>query len=104
MDIVFERDRNAVERTAHAPLGALLVESVGLGERIGVDRDHRVYALLIKSDAQEVGLDQSTGGDTPFLHRALHFRDARLDDVETLPSGLRRRAGPQRRSQQGSDG
>ena len=100
VDVVLESDRDAVERTAHTTLGALLVESVRLCERVGVDRDRRVHALLIEGDAQEVSLDQCTRGEVPFLHRALHLGDGRLDDVEALPAGVKRRAGREQRSQQ----
>ena len=92
-----------MEWTAHATLGALLVEPVRLLERVGVDRDRRVDTLLIEGDSQEVGLDQSTGGNTPFLHRALHLEDGCLDDVEAFSPSLGRRAGRKRRSQQASD-
>ena len=90
MHVVLERNRNAVERSAHATVGPLTVESVRLRECVGVDGDRGVHALLVEGDAQEVGLDQFARGDATVGHRTLHVGDGRLDHVEGLDRGVAR--------------
>ena len=52
VDVVLERDRDAVQRTAHFARRALAVALVGLLERARVDRDRRVQPVLVDRDAR----------------------------------------------------
>ena len=89
VDVVLERDRDAVQRPAHLPGLALGVEPIGLGQRPGVHRQRRVDALFVERDALQVLLDQLSGRDPPLGHRLLHVGDAGFDHGE----GRRRRGG-----------
>ena len=88
-----------MERPADPPLGALRVEPVRLREGVGVDRDRRVHALFVQSDAKQVRLDQLPRRDPPLLHRPLHLGDGRLDHVESLLPVLDRARGEEPRQE-----
>ena len=82
VDVVLERHRDAVERAAQLALRAFTIELVGLLERLGIDGQRRVQAILVHRDPHQVLLDQLTGGHLAFRHRRLHLRNRRLDDRE----------------------
>ena len=54
VDVVLERDRDPVQRSADASAGALAVERVGDRERVRVHRDDGVQPVLVERDAREV--------------------------------------------------
>ena len=90
VDVVLQRDRNAVQGTANAAGGALLVHRVGLGEGARVHRDDGVQPVLVGGDARQVRRDQLARGDAPILQRGLQLGNARLHDAEgDLSPGLR---------------
>ena len=82
VDVVLQRDRDAVQRSADAPLGTLAVERVGFLQRFRVDGDGRVEQVLVLGDAREVLLHDLVRGEASRLHRRLHVGDAGLEDVE----------------------
>ena len=65
MDVVLERDRDAVQRTAYAAGGALAIAFVRLVQGPGIDGDDRVQAILVERDAEQRLLDELPGGDSP---------------------------------------
>ena len=92
VDVVLERDRNAVQRSADAALRALAIERVGVGERVRVHRDRGVQLVLVGRDAGEVLLHDLVRRRAPGLHRRLHVGDAGLEDTERS-GGFRRPRG-----------
>jgi hypothetical protein len=93
VDVVLQRDRDAVQRSAHQAPRPLAIALVGLAQRARVDRDDGVQPILVERDAQQVLLHDLARRGAPLLHRAAHVRDARLDHGE----GLARRRGLCRR-------
>jgi hypothetical protein len=59
----FERDGNAVQRAANLALRALAIERIGLVERLRIDRQRRVEAVLVHRDADQILLDQLPRGE-----------------------------------------
>lgn len=53
VDVVLERDGDAVEGPAHAPGRTLTVQPVGFVQGAGVDRDDGVDAVLVGRDARQ---------------------------------------------------
>ena len=82
VDVVLERHRDAVERAAQLALRAFTIELVGLLERLRIDGQRRVQAILVHPDPHQVLLDQLAGGHLAFCHRRLHLRNRGLDDRE----------------------
>jgi len=68
--------------------GALAVERLGLGERLRVDRQRGVKAVLGKRDPFEIELDQFALCDPAGAHGLLELGDRLLDDVESRRPGL----------------
>ena len=84
MDVVLERDGNAVQRTENAPVRALAVERVGDGERARIHRDDRVQLVLVRRDAREILRDDLVRRRAMLLERGAHVGDAGFDDGESL--------------------
>jgi hypothetical protein len=82
MNVVFQRDRDAVQRAAHTSLRAFRVTRVGLGERSGIDGDRGVDAAVVQRDARQVLGDDVARSHAVLLHRALHVGDRGLDHRE----------------------
>ena len=92
VDVVLERDRNAVQRAADLALRALAVALVGFLQRVGIDRERGVEAIFVERDARQVLLHEIARRRAPLLHRLAQVGDRRLDDVERLrQSGRGRR-------------
>jgi hypothetical protein len=53
VNVVLERDRDAVQRTPHATQPTLAVAFVGLLERARVHVDGRVQTILVESDPHQ---------------------------------------------------
>jgi hypothetical protein len=87
VDVVFERDRNAVQRAAHLALRALAVALVGELERIRIHRNRGVEPILVGSDTHQVLLHQLPRRDASLLHRGAHVGNRRFDDVKDLDAG-----------------
>jgi hypothetical protein len=58
VNVVFQRDRNAVQRPADPAGRALAIERVGVLEGARVDGDSRVHAVLVQREAHEVLLHE----------------------------------------------
>ena len=84
LDVVLQRDRDAVQRTANLSLRALAIALVGDLERLRVDRDRRVQRVLVQRDAHQILLDDLPRRDAAGLHRGLHLGNRRFDDGEGL--------------------
>ncbi len=54
VNVVLQRDRNPVKRTAHLSLSPLTIEFLGFLQRIGIDCDDRVQPILINRDPCEI--------------------------------------------------
>ena len=108
VDVVLQRDWNAVQRAPHLAGRALAIAFVGILQRVGVDVDRGAEHRLIHPDAREVHLDQVVRCQPPLLHRLTHLRDGRLDDLEWRRGWWRRwRCGALTRGREhggGSDG
>ena len=87
VDVVLERDRNAVQRTAQLALRALAIERVGFLERLRIHGQRRVQPVFVGRKPNQVLLDQLPRRDLSLGHRRLHLRDRRLDDGEALLAG-----------------
>src|SRR5439155_25598696 len=100
------RDRDPVQRTSDAPARALGVARRSVVERVRVDGERGVDALVVHRDSRQILRDELARCDAMLLHRTLYVGDARFDDAElrgprvtTLPpSRLRRFGEPRRRS------
>ena len=90
MNVVLERDGDAVQRTADFAGGALAVALVGFLEGLRVDGDDGVELVLVRGDADERLLDEAVRGDAAVAQSGLHLRDGGLDDAERLGLGLLR--------------
>ena len=93
IEIVLERDRDAVERSAESASAALRVEFIGDFERVRVDLDHRAQfgALPVhRFDALDVGLGDGAGGVFARLHHALEVIGGDLVEFERRDLALRR--------------
>ena len=73
VDVVFERDRDAVQRAAQSSLRALAIELVGLLERVRVDGDRRVNPVLVHRQAHEVRASTSSRDVRRFSSIALRM-------------------------------
>jgi hypothetical protein len=87
VDVVLERDRNAVERPAHAAGRPLAIERVGLLEGARVDREGGVQSVFVEREPHEVLLNELMRGETARLHGRLQVRDRRFDDGEGRTGG-----------------
>jgi hypothetical protein len=101
-DVVFDRDGNAVQRTADLAGFALGIERVRFLHRVRIDVDRRVEAVLVHADAHEVLRDEIVRSDAAAAHRFLHLGDRRFDDAERL-RGFFFRSREQRGSQKEND-
>ena len=83
--VVLEDDRDPVQRAPGAAGGPFGVQGGGLASGLGVDRDecveHRA-AVVVRSYAGEVEVDESEGGDPPCVHRLLDLEDRRSQGIE----------------------
>ena len=70
VDVVLERDRDAVQRAVDASARALAVQRVGDRERVRVHRDDRVELVLVRRDAREVLLHDLARRRALLLERA----------------------------------
>ena len=96
VDVVLERDRDAVQRAAHLALRALAIESFRFPQRVAIHRDRRVQLVLVERDALEVLADQFPRSDAPLFHGGPHLWDGRLDDARpAAPVGRARQPGAQ---------
>jgi hypothetical protein len=100
VDVVLDHDRNAVHRAAHAAGLALGVELVGDRERVGVQFDDRVHALVDRRDPGQVPLGERACGEPSVAHRLLHGADRHLLEVD----GRGLRAGDERHGERGGGG
>ena len=88
LDVVLQRDRNAVQRSANLSGRALAIALVRFLQRIRIDGDRRVQLVLIRGDADEVLQHELVRGDAPVFQRGLHVGDAGLDDVERFAASV----------------
>ena len=102
VNVVLEGDRNAVQRSADLARLMLPIETIGLFERLRVDRDHRVQLVVVERDALQVLLDHVTRAGSAVQHRLLQFGNCRLDDGEG--NGGRGRRGRRRARAHGRAG
>ena len=91
VDVVLERDGDAVKRSPHVPARPLRVQGVGFRQGVFVDRDGGVEPLFVERDADQVLGDELPGGEFAALHRGLEVGDGGLHDREGL--GRRGRSG-----------
>ncbi len=82
LDIVLQRNRDAVQRPAYAAVRALAVQSIGFLERMGIDRDRGVKLVLISGDSGKILQHQLARGDALSRQRFADLRDGRLYDAE----------------------
>ena len=85
VDVVFEQDRDAVQRSARTALGSFAIERLGNGERIGVGLDHaaqRWAAAIDRLDALQVRLDYLARAGLAARLARLQLGDADLFDVD----------------------
>ena len=85
VEVVLERDRDAVERSADSASAALRVEFIGDLQSVRVDLDHRAKfgALPVHGfDAPDVGLGDGAGGVFARLHHALEVGGGDLVEFE----------------------
>jgi hypothetical protein len=103
VDVVLERDRDAVQRSAELALRALAIERVGLGERVRIDGQCGVEPIFVHRNPDQVLLDQLARGDLLLRHRLHHLRDGRLDHGEAplLPLHAERECRHQQRENEG---
>jgi hypothetical protein len=80
VDVVFERDGYAMERTADPSCRTLAVELRGFVERARIDCDRRMYAVLVHRQPDQILADDLAGRDAPGCQSGLQFREARLGD------------------------
>ena len=66
VDIVFDRDRDAVQRPANVCLGTLAVQLVGLFESVWVHGNRRVQLVFVQGDADKILRDQLSRCDCFF--------------------------------------
>ncbi len=71
-----------MERPAIDAARALDVALLGLGDRVAVERDHRVQQIPVERDPGERLQHQLLRRHLAALHRRLHLHDVALDDVE----------------------
>jgi hypothetical protein len=90
LDVVLQRDGDAVQGSADLARFPLLIQGARLGQGARVHRDGRVDHVLIGRDADQVLPHQFLGGDATFRHRLSHVRDRGLDDAEGRPRRGRR--------------
>ena len=76
MDVVLERDRNAVERSANLARGAFAIPRFRFLERMRIHGDDGVELVFVGCDACEVLQDDFSRGDAALLHSCLHLADA----------------------------
>ena len=72
VDVVFQRNRDAVQRSAYFSLRALAIARVGFIERSRVERDDGVQPVFVLRNAIEILLDDAARRDAPLRHRGLH--------------------------------
>jgi hypothetical protein len=60
VDVVFDKDRDAVHHRARFPTLTLFVESIGYRQRIGVNLDDRSQLSVELLDPLEIHFDKST--------------------------------------------
>ena len=72
MNVVLERDWNAVERTAHLALRALAVACIGFVERAWVQRHHGIEPRFVLRNTIEIFLHETARRGATLLHRRLH--------------------------------
>jgi hypothetical protein len=82
MDVVLQRDGNAMQRTPDLSPGALLVKLVGFLERLGIHGNSRMQLVVVDRNALEVLLNQSSRRDTLLPESLLHLRNGGFDNVE----------------------
>ncbi len=78
LDIVLDQHRNAVQRSAHPPRPTLGVERLGLGQRVGIERDHaaqRRPLAVHRRDPREIRPDQIDTARRPRRHACLKLID-----------------------------
>ncbi len=74
VDVVFEQNRDAVERPSRATLRTFAVERIGDFKRVGVHLDHRAQhraVLVQRLDSLDIGLDKLPRRALPRFHRCL---------------------------------
>ena len=89
VDVVLQRDRDAVQRAARLPLRPLAVPLLGLAKGLAVDRDGRVELVLVDGDSRQALEDEIARRYPPLLHRRPHLRDRGLDDRKRRTLGAR---------------
>ena len=70
MDVVLERDGDAVQRAADFAGGALAVALAGFLKRIRIDGNDGVQLVLVRGNADERLLDEVVRGDAPSRNAA----------------------------------
>ena len=90
-DIVFNKDRDAVERTAKLARFPLGVEAIGIAPGLRIELDDAVQrrALMIEGfDAREVFLDKRAGRVLPARQAALQIGYGQFFEIKCRGSGL----------------
>ena len=82
VDVVLQRNGDAVKRPADFSLRALAIARVSLLERSRVDRDSGVQRVFVERNAREVLLHDLVRRGATVLHGRSHLRNRRLDDAE----------------------
>ncbi len=83
MNVVFEGDRDPVQRPSDAPFPAFPVELFGLLEGAGVDADHGVEPVLVQRNPGQVLLDQLPGSCPARFQRGPHVGNRCFDHGES---------------------
>jgi hypothetical protein len=90
VDVVLERNRNPVQRTAHAAGCAFTIAIIGLLQRVRIDVDRRLQRLLIHPQPGKIHLDELVRTESALLHCLAHLRDRGFDERERLRRRRRR--------------
>ena len=92
LDVVLDRDRNAVQRPPVFAVRALAVERVGLLKRPRVDDHDCIELLVVGRDSRKVLQDELARCRGAARQGLLHSRDRGFHDAERLPRSLGARA------------
>src|SRR6185436_6025688 len=82
VDVVLQRNGDAVQRAPDSALPALPVQNVGLIEGFRVNQNGGLQLVFVGSNAQQILDDELPRGGAALLHRRLHLGNARLDHAE----------------------
>ena len=80
LDVVLERDRDAVQRPTNAPRSALAIERIGDRQRLRVHRDHGVEFVFVRRNAGEILLHDLTRRGALLFERGAQVGETGFDD------------------------